>query len=141
MKLFDFECGTCGSKFEQLIDGTAVLSLPCVRAPVCGGTAVRQLGGHPAHSSWPPGYFEHVAGSCPDFPDRPPQPSLGGMPVHLRPIRDEPDGATVYEASTSSPTLGPVLQSLPTGTKILLGKNGEVEATGEIVDPPPGEDA
>lgn len=51
-RLFDFECDTCGLKFEQMIDGNEP-SFPCKRS-ACGGTGSRLLGGHVAPSRSPP---------------------------------------------------------------------------------------
>lgn len=50
MMLNDYECDTCGKKFEHLSEESPA-TVPCIRSPVCTGVATRLLGGRPQVST------------------------------------------------------------------------------------------
>lgn len=90
MKLYDWECSTCDTRFEQFAEND-VHAVPCTKGP-CAGTAQRMLGGRPAH----PASGEAEGGESP-------APELG----------------TAIEVEPGTVVRLPI-PPLPTGTRVVL---------------------
>jgi len=64
LRLFDFDCDTCGIRWEKLLGDDEVAT--CPRAPACAGVGAKRLGGRPALAS-PRDYPKRVRMHGQDF--------------------------------------------------------------------------